>query len=433
VILPSLLLLRSDLDRTALEAALLKAKAPAVAAALVQDGKVVWSGGKGATGDTVFRLASLTKAFTATIVLQLVNEKKVGLDDPIGKSLPNLPKAWQGATIRNLLNHTSGIPSYTDVPDFIKHIEERWTPQQIVDQTADKPLNFPSGSKFEYDNTGYVILGILVEKLDHRSFADALQRRILKPLGMKNTRLNEGAEKAEALGFDEKGAPAIAINMSQPYAAGSIVSTANDMGKWIAAQGSTKLLPAPLWSEMLKPTTLTTGNTSTYGFGWGTGQVNGVATVEHGGGIPGYATLVRRVPSKGLGVVVLTNSEGSNPSLAVNAILAAVDPTLKPSDTAIPDPDPKVTEATRKLLKQIAEGNPDKSMMAKAFADGLKPEMIEGAKALFATLGEMKELRLLKVDGARRIYLAKFESRDLKITMSMDAEGHFATFAISPA
>lgn len=432
MLIPMLLALRPELDRAALDAALGASNAPAVSAAIVKDGKTVWSGGKGATPDTVFRLASLTKAFTATVVLQLVNEGKVALDDPIGKPLPFLPQAWQSATVRQLLNHTSGIPSYTSLPDFEARLGERWTPAQIVARTADKPLNFPSGSKFEYDNTGYVILGMLVEKLDRRPFGDSLQRRILKPLGMSKTKLNAGSDKAEALGFDERGQPAIAINMSQPYAAGSIVSTANDMAKWLVAQGSERLLPQRLWNEAWAPTKIGDGK-EPYGFGWEIGTINGTPTIEHGGGIPGFSTCVRRVPSRGLAVVVLTNAEGGKPSTVANRLLEAADPSLRPSDTAVSDPDPKVTEATQKLLIQIAQGVPDKSVLTPGLAAMLTPEAITGGQGLLGSLGKLEELRLVKIDGARRTYLARYEKGAIKVNAAMDAEGRFALFGMSPA
>ncbi|RYG44882.1 class A beta-lactamase-related serine hydrolase, partial [bacterium] len=286
---PFLLALPQQVEMAALDAAFSKAVAnrgaPASVALLVRDGRVVWSKAAGtsdlagqhpATLDTPFRIASLTKAFTATLVLQLVAEKKVGLDDPIGGVLPQLPKAWRGATVRHLLNHTSGIPDYTAQPLFALKLTERTTPEDLVARTADKPLDFPSGTKFKYDNTGYVILGMLVERLDRQPFGASLQRRILNPLGMTRTVFDQGEARNVAEGTGPTGRPAQKIHMSQPYAAGSIVSTANDMAKWLAAQGSERLLPKPLWDEAGKAVILPDGTSTRYGFGWLVAKMNGV-------------------------------------------------------------------------------------------------------------------------------------------------------------
>ncbi len=428
--LPLLFVLRPDIDCAALDAALSAANssAPAVAAAVVKDGKTVWTGTKGCSADTVFRIASLTKAFTATLVLQLVNEKKVALDDLAAKTVP-LPEAWRGVTVRQLLNHTSGIPSYTNLPDFAARLGERWTPAQIVARTADKPLDSPPGTKFAYNNTGYVILGQIVEKLDRRPFADALRRRILKPLGMNRTRLDEGGDKAEALGFKADGKPANPINMTQPYAAGSIVSTANDMAKWLAAQGSTRLLPQRLWEEAWKPGTLADGKSTGYGFGWQEGAMNGVPTIEHSGGIPGFSTWARRVPSKGLAVVILTNSENGVTGIP-GRILEAADPALKTPTVA--DPDPKITETTLKMLHAFERGEPDKAAMTPDLAAATTPDVVAMLKARLSEVGKFEELRLVAVNGPKRTYHARYEKLTVKLVIARDPEGRFSAFGLSP-
>jgi CubicO group peptidase (beta-lactamase class C family) len=446
MVFPALIFLRTDptpavLD-AAFSAAFADAQAPAVAAAMVKDGHTVWTKASGfadlgktkpATPDTIFRLASLTKAFTATVVLQLVNEKKLSLDDTIGQRLPELPKAWQGATIRQLLSHTSGIPSYTDLPDFLAKLNEKWTPAQIVARTADKPLDFPSGTKWAYDNTGYVILGMLVEKLDRKPFAQSLSKRIFKPLGMTRTMLDVGDSKGVADATDGKGKPAITINMSQPYAAGSIVSTVNDMAKWLGAQGSEKLLPAGLWKQAWTPVNLADGTSTHYAFGWEAGAENGVPTIEHSGGIPGFHTYVRRVPSLGLSVVVLANSDISDPGMVATKLLEAADPSLKASDAAIADPDPKVTASVETLLKQFAEGKPDRSVLNKDLDDRLTPEIESGMKDLLTSFGAFQEIRLVKLQGPVRTYLVRYEKKTVRVIASVGPDGKFMGFGIRPA
>lgn len=437
MLLSLLLAYRADLDVAALDAAfkaaVVASPAPAVAAAIVKDGKTEWTKthGKGISPDTDFRIASLTKAFTATIVLQLVAEGKIALDDPIGKKLPALPSAWRGVTVRQLLNHTSGIPSYTDQPGFEGLMTKRQTPLEIVARTAALPMEFTSGAKFKYNNTGYTILGILVEKLDGRPFERSLSARITQPLGLKHTRLDRGG-KAQSSGYDAKGGPAAAIDMSQPYAAGSIVSTASDMAKWLAAQDSERLLPKRLWEEARKPALLTDGKPTNYGFGWVIGRMNGIPTLEHGGGIPGYSTYVVRVPSKRIAAVVLTNSEGGDPETVAAQILEAAEPSLKASIVAVDDPDPKITETFMAVLRGLTQGEVDKKLLSDALAARLTPETAANLKELLSGFGPLKEVRLVKIEGAARSYVALYEKKRIRANIAVGADGKLTGFGISP-
>ena len=355
----------------------------------------------------------------------------MGLDEKVAGRL-DLPEAWRGVTVRQLLNHTSGIPDYTARPDFVARLEEHLTPAGIVARTAALPLEFSSGTRFKYDNTGYVLLGMLVERLDGRSYGKALSARILRPLGMARTRLDAGG-KPEAMGTTDGGKPALAIEMSQPYAAGSIVSTAEDMAKWLAAQGSPRLLPAALWGEAERSGVLADGKATRYGFGWVLGAQNGVPTLEHGGGIPGFASYVLRAPSKGVGVVVLTDSDAGKPAEVARLLLATAELALKEPDAVIPNPDPAVTAATEAFLRDIEAGTPDRSKMGDALAGLLTPEAVAGAKGFLLSLGSFRSLRLVAVDGGRRTYKAVYGTRTVTVRIARDAEGRFTSFAITPA
>lgn len=140
------------------------------------------------TPDTKFRLGSITKQFTAALILQLVEQGKLKLDDPISKYYTDAPKAWEKVTIHNLLNHTSGIPSYTSIPHFfVTGSTLPLKPAEIVKLTQDKPLEFEPGTTFSYDNSGYILLGYVIEKITGNKYADQLQQSILNPLGMKDS------------------------------------------------------------------------------------------------------------------------------------------------------------------------------------------------------------------------------------------------------
>ncbi len=173
---------------------------PGVSVAIVKNGKLLQAKGYGlanvelsvpATEKTVYQLASVTKQFTATAIMMLVEQGKLGLGDKISKHLPDLPAAWKEVTIRHLLNHTSGIKSYTSVKDFFKTARKDYTHREILDLVAKDPLEFAPGEKWRYCNTGYFLLGMIIEKVSGKTYGEFLDERIFKPLGMTQTRVND--------------------------------------------------------------------------------------------------------------------------------------------------------------------------------------------------------------------------------------------------
>jgi len=260
------------------------------------------------TPDTKFRLGSITKQFTSALILQLVEQGKLKLDDSIRKYYPDAPAAWQPVTIHHLLSHESGIPSYTDVPGFfVKLSGMARTPAEIIQLTQDKPLEFAPGTKFKYDNTGYVLLGYVIEKVTGRSYEEQLQKAILDPLGMRDTGFDHYTAilKHRAEGYeyaDSKLRRSPFLDMSLPYAAGSLYSTVDDLLKWDQALYGTEVLTAASKEKMWTP------NLNDYGYGWFVGKRFGENTVEHGGGINGFNTMIIRIPDKKLVAIVLANA-----------------------------------------------------------------------------------------------------------------------------
>lgn len=261
------------------------------------------------TPETKFRLGSITKQFTAALVLQLVEQGKVKLDDPIGKYYAEAPAPWEKVTIHYLLSHQSGIPSYTDAPGFFqKEASIARTPAEIIRLTQDKPLEFEPGTKFKYDNSGYILLGYVIEKVTGRSYEEQLRRAILEPLGMKDTGYDhyETVLPRRAEGYrytDGKLRRAPFLDMSLPYAAGSLYSTVDDLLKWDRALEGTAVLSAASKEKMWTP------NRSNYGYGWVITKRWDERSVEHGGGINGFNTAFVRLPEKGLAAIVLSNAQ----------------------------------------------------------------------------------------------------------------------------
>ena len=202
-------------------------------------------------------------------------------------------------TIRHLLNHTSGIKSYTSVRDFFKTARKDYARREILDLVAKEPLEFAPGEKWSYCNTGYFLLGMVIEKVTGKEYGDFLDERIFKPLGMTQTRANDLRaiipDRAQGYEWDGKELRnGEYVSPTQPFAAGMLVSSVNDLIKWDAALADGRLLKPSTLEQMWTPTRLNKGKEAEYGFGWQITKVNGHRLVSHGGGIPGFSTELSR-------------------------------------------------------------------------------------------------------------------------------------------
>lgn len=293
-------------------------------AVLVGDkGKVVYEKGFGManmewgipnTAETKFRIGSITKQFTATLILQLVEEGKIKLDGKLSDYLPDYRKdTGSRVTIHQLLNHTSGIPSYTSNPEFFpKHSRDAYAVPEFVKTFASGDLEFEPGAKFSYNNSGYTLLGAIIEKVTGKPYETVLSERILKPLGMTNTGYDHHATILEkrASGYQrtrEGFINAPYLDMSLPYAAGSIYSTVEDLYKWDQALHEGTILSAESRKLMFTP------GLSNYGYGVGIddrtlGKTDQkIKVISHSGGINGFNSLMTRAVDKRQTVVILDN------------------------------------------------------------------------------------------------------------------------------
>ena len=256
------------------------------------------------TPDTRFRLGSITKQFTAAAILQLVERGKLQVTDPIAKYYTDAPAAWEKVTIHHLLNHTSGIPSYTGLPEFFpKMSRDRRTPAEIVKLTQDKALEFEPGTKHVYDNTGYILLGYVIEKVSGMPYAEYLDKNIFGPAGMKESGydLAEKIIPRRASGYTPDGKNAPFLDMSLPYAAGSLYSTVDDLLKWDKALHGGKIVNAESLSKM------TTPGMNNYGYGLVIETKDGRKIIGHGGGINGFNTSMLRYQDQGVVAIALAN------------------------------------------------------------------------------------------------------------------------------
>jgi CubicO group peptidase (beta-lactamase class C family) len=278
-----------------------------------------------ATVETVYRIGSITKQFTSAAVMQLVEQGKASLDDDITKYFPGFPTHGQRILVRHLMNHTSGIPSYTDIARFGRVMTLDLPHDSLLALVQNDSLMFAPGSGFYYNNTGYYMLGMLIEKVTGQKYGDYLGQRFFEPLGLHSTRYCSTAPiiKHRAQGYaTDHGSLVNApfISMDLPFAAGSLCSTVGDMVKWENALFSGKIVSATSLAQMTTPAKLTSNRPMPYGFGLAPDTVGRHRLIGHGGGINGFISQEEYFPDDSLTVVVLANtSPAPSSGIARNA------------------------------------------------------------------------------------------------------------------
>jgi CubicO group peptidase (beta-lactamase class C family) len=271
------------------------------------------------TVHTKFRIGSLSKQFTAACILLLQERGRLSVRDPISRYL-GLPAAWQAITVHQLLTHTSGIPNYTSSPEFAKIRRTGATPQQMIELVADKPLDFKPGTKWSYSNTGYILLGMIIEKASGQAYNDFLKKNILGPLGMTSSGYDRATDvvKERASGYqirDGRIENADFIDMSVPYAAGDIYSTVEDMYRWNEALAENgKLLSADSLKQMFTEYPEAVHEGQHYGYGVVISRLKfGRLLYYHGGGVEGFSSSIQRYPNDRACIVVLSNLDSYKP------------------------------------------------------------------------------------------------------------------------
>jgi D-alanyl-D-alanine carboxypeptidase len=260
---------------------------------------------------TVFEIGSITKQFTAAGILLLVQEGKLSVDDKISKHLKDTPGGWANVTVSHLLSHTSGIKSYTGLDGFAltKHL----TQEQFVKAIGAYPLEFEPGASWKYCNTGYNLLGFIIENISGLDYWEYMRHRIFKPLGMNETyeRRPSSLILNRAAGYEQTNHHWINrdYDLTDVFSAGAIASTTQDLEKWNAALDKDKLLKASTKALMWSPAKLNDGTVTKYGFGWFMDSVEGHRNIGHGGSTSGFSASIQRFPDDHLAVILLTNTD----------------------------------------------------------------------------------------------------------------------------
>ena len=276
----------------------------------------------------VFRLGSITKQFTAVAILMLEAEGKLSVADDLTKYLPDYPTQGESITIEHLLTHTSGIHNHTDDADFLDLARTDHTVQELIDLFKDKPLDFKPGEQWNYSNSGYILLGAIIEKVSGMPYADFIEQRIFQPLEMSHSFY----DRTEAIipnripGYapgQEGIVNAPYLSMTIPYAAGSLMSTVDDLYRWNRALQNGQLVGRERLKKAHSSFALNSGEETGYGYGWAVSKVQGSKSIEHGGGIFGFLTNGIYLPGEDIYVIVLSNCT-CHPPNAVSLQLAAL-------------------------------------------------------------------------------------------------------------
>jgi len=347
---------------------------------VAEDGKVLYQGGYGLanmewdipnTPDTKFRIGSITKQFTAMLILQQVEEGTLSLDATLFEMLPYYREdTGSQITLHQLLNHTSGIPSYTSLPGFMGETSRlSYDPETFVREFCSGDLEFEPGSEFRYNNSGYFLLGAILERATGKSYEDLLQEKIFEPVGMHTSGYDISAEILPYRAAGHVKTPqgfrnAEFLDMSLPYAAGSIYSTVGDLYLWDRALHGGELLSKALSKTMFTP------GMENYAYGWFAIQMpigpddSEIEVVSHGGGINGFNTLIKRV-TEDEHLVVLLNNTGRMPLQSISTGILdilyermPVEPRQPPSELIAMTAATSGVEAAIAMYRELAESEP---------------------------------------------------------------------------
>jgi CubicO group peptidase (beta-lactamase class C family) len=415
---------------------------PGIAVAVVSNGRVIKATGYGVanlelgspvTPRTLFGLGSISKQFTATAIMQLVEEGRVQLDDPMAKHLDSLPPHWSGITVRQLLTHTSGLPEEKWLPSFVEFDRFEHRQLDVLRTIFADSLEFAPGAGWAYRNSAYRLLGMIIERVSGESYWAWLDRRIFRPIGMRATRSSDpktiipnrakgyGKERGRIVNRD-------AVTESAAFSEGALISSVLDLARWDSSLYHPRVLSQASLDQMWTPITLSDGTTRPYGFGWSLGPTNGLRTVSHGGGLPGFVTRISRYLAKRLTVIVLTNAEWSDPGALANLIAGHYQPELAPRpEPAIADPDPGFTSELRVTIERLARGQLDLERLAPNARDDWSPEAVQEIAQSLGRLGAMRGLELVARnefgDLVRRRYRVRLERGAFRLVITTDLAG----------
>ena len=335
--------------------------APGVTVLVARGDQLLYKGARGLASvelgvplqpDQLMRIGSVTKQFAAAALLRQIDDGKARLDDPLSRFLPDFPNGSQ-ITLLQLLNHTSGVKSYTGIPGYMDNpIRRDLSTAELIREFKDQPVDFKPGEKWAYNNSGYVLLGAVVEAISGKSWHESIDELLLKPAHITSVHYQAGDVlfKGMVQGYtvNRRGevAPADFLSMTQPHAAGALIANTEGLWRWNQALHGGRLLGAASYQRMITPEG--PAKAANYGFGIGATTLRGQPLLSHGGGIPGFASMLSYLPQSGTTVVILRNTDG--PGFAMDlvarklAAFAIGEPFAEPQAVAVPPESLKAAE-----------------------------------------------------------------------------------------
>ncbi len=316
------------------EAAMEASRIPGISVGIMQGDDVVLAKGYGfadvenqvpATENTVYRIGSVTKQFTAAAIMLLVEEGKLTLDADLTEFFPDYPTGGRRVTIERLLNHTSGIKGYTEMRELGDVERDDLTHEQLIELFSSAPFEFEPGDRYQYNNSAFYLLGVIIEKISGVSYAEFIRQQIFEPLGMDNSHYLYVASivPRRAEGYEVRDGELVNdsyLSMHLPYAAGSLGSSVVDLLAWQRALIHSRAVNPASFASMTAPGVLNDGSAIDYGYGLGLSEMEGHRKIQHGGGINGFRTQLSYYPDDELTVVVLANIGSADPAVLESRI-----------------------------------------------------------------------------------------------------------------
>jgi CubicO group peptidase (beta-lactamase class C family) len=387
-------------------------KIPGMSIAILKDNKIIKTQGYGfsnlehhvpAKSETIYQSGSVGKQFTATAAMMLIEDGKIHLDDPVSKYFQNTPESWKKITVHHLLTHTSGIPDYgaKDV-DFRKD----YTEDDLLKILMKLPLEFQPGDKWNYSNSGYMLLGFLIHKASGKFYGDVLEERIFGPLGMTTAQVISESDIVpnRAAGYELKDGKIKNQDWVSPSlnttADGALYLTALDMSHWAEGLNASRLLKPESFKQMWTPVKLNNGTSFPYGFGWRLGYQRGHRVIEHSGHWQGFSTGICRYPDFGLTVIMLANLADLSSLTIAEEIAGIHEPQLqRPHSikTSSSAGDPQLAEELKQMLIDVSQKKTSKSLMP-AFQSTVDKDT---SNEIGKTMKEMKSFDFLACDAVK--------------------------------
>lgn len=398
---------------------------PGAAIAVIKNGKTIKAEGYGlasvefnvpATKETVFEIGSISKQITAAAIMLLVEDGKINLDEKIPKYLPDTPETWKNVSVRNLLTHTSGIKSYTSLSGF--ELTKRLKRDEFIKVLGVHPLDFETGVRYLYSNSGYNLLGFIIEAVSGKSYWDFTHERIFKPLGMNQTfdRDPKYVIRNRATGYEWQNNTLVGrdYDLTDVFSAGAIVSTVMDLAKWDAALRNDTLLKKESKAQMWTPVLFNDGKPYPYGLGFRVTDFRGHKLIAHGGQTAGFGANISRYIDDDLSVIVLTNlgDIGLGSAIAQGIAKIYIPAISIKSMKAQTESDAKISTMLKTALRERLENKLNPDLLSAELLNSLSTEYAKTVNGRIASFGAIKNLIFVggEISGERKIYRYKAET-----------------------